>query len=68
MIVREAIGCWDNSSRGLDASSALEYCRSLRALTNLANVSTIVTIYQTGEELFEVLSSLLFFFFLCKCC
>lgn len=54
MVTRGAVGCWDNSTRGLDASTALEYCRSLRVLTNLAKVSTIVTIYQAGEGLFEV--------------
>jgi ATP-binding cassette, subfamily G (WHITE), member 2, SNQ2 len=54
MVTRGAVGCWDNSTRGLDASTALEYCRSLRVLTNLAKVSTIVTIYQAGEGLYEV--------------
>ena len=54
MVTRGAVGCWDNSTRGLDASTALEYCRSLRVLTNLAQVSTIVTIYQAGEGLYEV--------------
>jgi ABC-type multidrug transport system ATPase subunit len=58
MVTRGAIGCWDNSTRGLDASTALEYCRSLRVLTNLAKVSTIVTIYQAGEGLYEVVSQL----------
>ena len=53
MVTRGAVGCWDNSTRGLDASTTLEYCRSLRVLTNLAKVSTIVTIYQAGEGLFE---------------
>ena len=56
MVTRGAVGCWDNSTRGLDASTALEYCRSLRVLTNLAKVSTIVTIYQVGEGLYEVCS------------
>ena len=56
MVTRGAVGCWDNSTRGLDASTALEYCRSLRVLTNLAKVSTIVTIYQAGEGLYEVTS------------
>lgn len=56
MVTRGAVGCWDNSTRGLDASTALEYCRSLRVLTNLAKVSTIVTIYQAGEGLYEVSS------------
>ena len=54
MIARGAVGCWDNSTRGLDASTALEYCRSLRALTDIAKVSTIVTMYQASENLYQV--------------
>ena len=54
MVARGAIGCWDNSTRGLDASTALEYCRSLRVLTDIAKISTIVTMYQASENLYQV--------------
>jgi len=54
MVTRGAVGCWDNSTRGLDASTALEYCRSLRLLTDIAKTATIVTLYQAGENLYEV--------------
>jgi ATP-binding cassette, subfamily G (WHITE), member 2, SNQ2 len=57
MVARGAIGCWDNSTRGLDASTALEYCRSLRVLTDIAKVSTIVTMYQASENLYQVFLS-----------
>jgi ATP-binding cassette, subfamily G (WHITE), member 2, SNQ2 len=57
MVARGSVGCWDNSTRGLDASTALEYCRSLRALTDIAKVSTIVTMYQASENLYKVLLS-----------
>ena len=57
MVARGAVGCWDNSTRGLDASTALEYCRSLRVLTDIAKVSTIVTMYQASENLYRVSSS-----------
>lgn len=43
----------DNSSRGLDASTALEYVRSLRIATDIGNLTTIVSIYQCGEHLYE---------------
>jgi ATP-binding cassette, subfamily G (WHITE), member 2, SNQ2 len=56
MVNRGAVGCWDNSTRGLDASTALEYCHSLRVLTNIAKVSTIVTLYQAGENLYQASS------------
>jgi ABC-type multidrug transport system ATPase subunit/ABC-type multidrug transport system permease subunit len=56
---RASVGCWDNSTRGLDASTAVEYCRSLRVLTNIAKVSTVVTIYQAGEQLYDFFDKVL---------
>lgn len=40
MITRASVQGWDNSSRGLDASTALEYVQSIRTLTNMAETST----------------------------
>ncbi|KDQ56615.1 hypothetical protein JAAARDRAFT_131673 [Jaapia argillacea MUCL 33604] len=48
------VGAWDNSTRGLDASTALEFVRALRIATDLAQLSTIVSIYQAGESLYEL--------------
>lgn len=54
MITRASTQCWDNSTRGLDASTALEYVESLRTLTNMARISTCVALYQAGESLYEL--------------
>jgi ATP-binding cassette subfamily G (WHITE) protein 2 (SNQ2) len=53
MITRASTQCWDNSTRGLDANTALEYVSSLRSLTNMANICTAVALYQAGESLYE---------------
>lgn len=53
MITKASTQCWDNSTRGLDASTALEYVSSLRSLTNMAHICTSVALYQAGESLFE---------------
>ena len=53
MITKASTQCWDNSTRGLDASTALEYVESLRSLTNMAHISTSVALYQAGETLYE---------------
>ncbi|KAI4120948.1 MAG: hypothetical protein LQ338_006657 [Usnochroma carphineum] len=53
MITRASTQCWDNSTRGLDASTALEYVESLRTLTNMAHISTCVALYQAGESLYK---------------
>ena len=54
MITKASTQCWDNSTRGLDASTALEYVQSLRTLTNMAHISTSVALYQAGESLYEL--------------
>ncbi|KAK4637309.1 ABC multidrug transporter atrF [Fulvia fulva] len=53
MITKASTQCWDNSTRGLDASTALEYVSSLHSLTNMAHTSTAVALYQAGETLYK---------------
>jgi ATP-binding cassette subfamily G (WHITE) protein 2 (SNQ2) len=43
-----------SSTRGLDASTALEFARALRIATDLVRISTIVSIYQAGESLYKM--------------
>ena len=43
-----------SSTRGLDASTAVEYVHALRIATNIVRVATIVSIYQAGESLYEM--------------
>ncbi|PPQ79035.1 hypothetical protein CVT25_002344 [Psilocybe cyanescens] len=54
LATRSLITSWDNSTRGLDSSTALEFTRALRIATDLVKDSTIVSIYQAGESLFEI--------------
>ena len=54
MITRASTQCWDNSTRGLDASTALEYVEALRTMTNMAHISTCIALYQAGENLYEL--------------
>ncbi|KAI9569372.1 hypothetical protein HD554DRAFT_2093381 [Boletus coccyginus] len=48
------IVCWDNSTCGLDSSTALEFIRTLRVATDTVNVTTVVSIRQAGEQLFDL--------------
>ena len=59
MITRASVQGWDNSSRGLDASTALEYVQSIRTLTNMAHTSTAVSLYQAGESLYGLVDKVL---------
>ncbi|RFU75353.1 brefeldin a resistance [Trichoderma arundinaceum] len=59
MITRASVQGWDNSSKGLDASTALEYVKSIRAMTNMGKISTSVSLYQAGESLYELVDKVL---------
>ncbi|KAL2810856.1 ABC-2 type transporter-domain-containing protein [Aspergillus granulosus] len=53
LVTKASVQCWDNSTRGLDASTASEYVQSLRSLTNMAHASTLVALYQASETLYK---------------
>ncbi|CAD6885875.1 unnamed protein product [Tilletia laevis] len=54
LVTRASIVAWDNSTRGLDASTALDYARSLRVMTDLSKRTTLATLYQVSEQIFEL--------------
>ncbi|OBZ73442.1 Multidrug resistance protein CDR2 [Grifola frondosa] len=49
LATRSRLTAWDNSTRGLDASTALEFIRALRIATDIGRVSTVVAAYQAGS-------------------
>ncbi|KAI8460557.1 ABC-2 type transporter-domain-containing protein [Phakopsora pachyrhizi] len=53
MATRACVLSWDNSTRGLDASTALEYAKSLRIMTNIFSTTMFVTLYQAGDGIYE---------------
>lgn len=54
-----ALSSWDNSTRGLDASTALDYAKSLRLLTDIMQQTTFVSLYQAGEGIYQVTDKVL---------
>ncbi|QIW97286.1 hypothetical protein AMS68_002804 [Peltaster fructicola] len=56
---KSTVTAWDNSTRGLDASTALDYARSLRIMTDVSNRTTLVTLYQAGEGIYELMDKVL---------
>lgn len=48
------IACWDNSTRGLDAATALAFTRSLRVAANVGNMCHAVAIYQASQAIFDI--------------
>ncbi|KAI0541535.1 ABC-2 type transporter-domain-containing protein [Xylaria digitata] len=56
---KSTVMAWDNSTRGLDASTALDYAKSLRIMTDITNRTTLVTLYQAGEGIYDVMDKVL---------
>lgn len=46
--------CWDNSTRGLDSATALEFVKTLRLSTEMAGSTAIVAIYQASQSIYDV--------------
>jgi len=44
---------WDNSTRGLDASTSLDYAKSLRIMTNIYKTTTFVSLYQASANIYK---------------
>lgn len=59
MATRASIYCWDNSTRGLDASTALDWTRAIRAMTDVCGLSTVVTLYQASNDIFRLFDKVL---------
>ncbi|KAK6354983.1 hypothetical protein TWF696_004109 [Orbilia brochopaga] len=59
IVTKASVQAWDNSSRGLDASNALEYVTSIRTLTNMTGMSTAVALYQAGQSLYDLFDKVL---------
>lgn len=47
------VQCFDNSTRGLDSSTALDFVEALRVLTDLGKKTTVATLYQAGENIYN---------------
>ncbi|KAL2019399.1 hypothetical protein VTK56DRAFT_9690 [Thermocarpiscus australiensis] len=54
LVTNACILSWDNSTRGLDASTALDFIKSLRVQTNLYKTSTFVSLYQASENIYNL--------------
>lgn len=59
LATRASVCCWDNSTRGLDASNALEYTRAVRAMTDVLGLTSIVSLYQAGNGIYNLFDKVL---------
>lgn len=59
LAAKSTVVTWDNSTRGLDSSTALDYAKSLRIMTDVSNRTTFVTLYQAGEQIYELMDKVM---------
>jgi len=59
MTTRARVQSWDNSTRGLDASTALDLAKSLRVMTDVLGQTTFVSLYQAGEGIYDLFDKIL---------
>ena len=48
------IQCWDNSTRGLDSATALEFIRALRTSAKILDCTPVVAIYQCSQDAYDL--------------
>ncbi|KAI9794245.1 MAG: hypothetical protein M1816_006171 [Peltula sp. TS41687] len=59
LATRGSVYCWDNSTRGLDASTALQFVKAIRAMTDMLGLATIVTLYQASNAIYDLFDKVL---------
>ena len=47
------VQCWDNSTRGLDSATALEFIRAL-ASADIVHTTPLVAIYQCSQDAYDL--------------
>lgn len=48
-----SLQCWDNSTRGLDSATALEFIRNLSISAEISNAAILVSMYQASQSAFD---------------
>ncbi|KAK5088657.1 ATP-binding cassette transporter snq2 [Lithohypha guttulata] len=59
LATKSSVVTWDNSTRGLDSSTAIDYVKSLRIMTDVSNRTTFVSLYQAGQGIYDLFDSVL---------
>ncbi|KAI4146618.1 MAG: hypothetical protein L6R39_003391 [Caloplaca ligustica] len=59
LATRGSVFCWDNSTRGLDANTALQYTKAIRAMTDVVGLTSVVSLYQAGNGIYDLFDKVL---------
>lgn len=53
-LAQASLQCWDNSTRGLDSATALEFIRALKATASISKATPLVAIYQCSQDAYDL--------------
>ncbi|VVT48648.1 uncharacterized protein SAPINGB_P001882 [Magnusiomyces paraingens] len=53
------IQCWDNSTRGLDSATALEFIKTLKIASDISGASIFVSLYQASQDAYDLFDKVL---------
>jgi ABC-type multidrug transport system ATPase subunit len=54
-----SVQCFDNSTSGLDSATALDFVEALRQLTDVGQKTTLATLYQAGQGIYDAFDKVL---------
>ncbi|KAF5100177.1 hypothetical protein D0Z00_001384 [Geotrichum galactomycetum] len=49
-----SLQCWDNSTRGLDSATALEFIRNLKNSSEISDAAIFVSLYQASQDAYDL--------------
>lgn len=53
-LTRSSLAAWDNSTRGLDSATALDFVQHLRTLSDMIGITQAVAIYQSSQAMYNL--------------
>ncbi|KAL4812200.1 ABC-2 type transporter-domain-containing protein [Aspergillus spinulosporus] len=53
-LAQSPLQCWDNSTRGLDSATAVEFVRAVRLAADVFEVAAVVSLYQAPQEAYDL--------------
>ncbi|EGV64440.1 Opaque-specific ABC transporter cdr3 [Yamadazyma tenuis] len=53
------VQCWDNSTRGLDSATALEFVRALQTSAKIQKITPLIAIYQCSQDAYDCFDKVL---------
>jgi ATP-binding cassette subfamily G (WHITE) protein 2 (PDR) len=53
------VQCWDNSTRGLDSSNAIEFCKTIHLSTELGGAAAAIALYQAPQAAYDTFNKAL---------